>query len=232
MATKKYDQFTDGNELQAGDQVVGLRADDNTRFDFPGDGIKDASGNYFFKYATDGAAAGNFLQISNALDGSDVELITDGTDTNIDININPKGTGQVLVPTPTTGSAAATKDYVDSGSAGSFYYLFSVAATIANFSSTYNNGASGIGATLTALSNGAAVIDGVTLSVGDFVLFKDQSVTFQNGIYILTTNGTGGTPSIFTRDEMFDQIPEIKIGFSLGIVNGTVNSNTIYQQQP
>ena len=47
---------------------------------------------------------------------------------------------------------------------------------------TYNNG----NGTLTADANGALSVDGVTVSVNDRVLVKDQSSSVQNGIYKVT----------------------------------------------
>jgi hypothetical protein len=67
-------------------------------------------------------------------------------------------------------------------------------------SCTYNNGASGVGATLTATANGAlAAQDGVTLVLNDRLCVKDQAATLQNGIYRVTQVGSGGTPWILTR---------------------------------
>ncbi len=103
-------------------------------------------------------------------------------------------------------------------------------ATTANFSSTYSPGIGGVGATLTATANGAASIDGVSLSVNDVVLFKNQSSTFQNGLYYLSTNGTGGTPAIFTRSTDYDQPAEILPGDLISVVSGTVNANSSWQQ--
>lgn len=230
MATKKFSDFTDGNEIKLGDQIVGLRSGDNTRFDFPGTGIKDGNGNFIFKYSTAGAAAVNFATILNSLSGQPAKLTTDGIDSDIDFEFDLKGTGEVLVPTPTKGSAATTKDYVDSIANSVTYFIGTRVATDTNFIGTYNNGTAGIGATLTATANGAANIDGVALSTNDLVLFKNQTSTFQNGIYELTTNGTAGTPSIFTRSTLFDEPPEIKVGDSVSVTEGTINNKTIWQQ--
>jgi hypothetical protein len=48
------------------------------------------------------------------------------------------------------------------------------------------------GNVLTASSLGPLVVDGTTLGIGDRVLVKDQASQQQNGVYSLTTLGTGG----------------------------------------
>lgn len=102
------------------------------------------------------------------------------------------------------------------------------AATTSNYSATYSNGTAGVGATLTATSNGAAIIDGVTLSVNDIVLFKDQTSKFQNGLYYLSTNGDVSNPSIFTRSTNYDTSAEITPGTIAVVLSGTVNAKTLW----
>lgn len=100
MADVKFSQFTVGNEMMVGDVPVGLRTGQptlNFKFDFPGTGIKDASGNYLFQYATAGASAVNNLQLVNSLTTLPVILTAVGSDSNIDIAITPKGTGALIL---------------------------------------------------------------------------------------------------------------------------------------
>jgi hypothetical protein len=75
------------------------------------------------------------------------------------------------------------------------------AATTADLpASTYANGTNGDGATLTADANGAlAAQDGVSLSVGDRLLVKDQTAGLENGIYEVTALGDAGNPWVLTR---------------------------------
>ena len=75
------------------------------------------------------------------------------------------------------------------------------ATTGALAANTYNNGASGVGATLTANANAAlAAQDGVTLVAGDRLLVKNEATGANNGIYVLTQVGDGSHPYILTRD--------------------------------
>ena len=73
-------------------------------------------------------------------------------------------------------------------------------ATTANLSAAYSNGTLGVGATLT--NNGvqsALKIDELSLSIGNRVLVKNQTNQSQNGIYTVTSIGSGSTNWILTR---------------------------------
>lgn len=126
-------------------------------------------------------------------------------------------------------SALAVKTYVDSHIATSNFFISTLVATTGNLNATYDNGVAGIGATLTANSNGAASIDGISLSLGDIVLFKDQTNAFENGVYSVIQVGSVGTPAIYERYIYFDESAEIKQGYTTFTVQGTVNAKKGYQ---
>lgn len=64
----------------------------------------------------------------------------------------------------------------------------------------YSNGTSGVGATLTATTAGVFTHDVFNnFSVGDIILVKNQTSTFQNGIYEITTLGNDSTQWVLTR---------------------------------
>lgn len=126
-------------------------------------------------------------------------------------------------------SALAVKTYVDSHIATSNFFISTLVATTANLSAIYDNGIGGIGATLTANSNGAASIDGVSLSLGDIVLFKDQTSALENGVYSVIQVGSVGTPAIYERYIYFDESAEIKQGYTTFTVEGTINAKKGYQ---
>lgn len=105
------------------------------------------------------------------------------------------------------------------------------AASTANVSGyTYNNGVSGIGATLTQNSAAVVVIDGYTLLLNDRVLFKNQTTGANNGVYLITTLGTGVIPAIFTRALDYDQPSDMNNTGAIPVVNGTVNVSTSWLQ--
>jgi len=129
---------------------------------------------------------------------------------------------------PTANLGLATKQYVDGVVIQINYHESVVAATTANLTATYNNGTSGVGATLTNSGTQAAFsIDGVSPAINARVLVKNQTTQFQNGIYTLTTVGDGSTNWVLTRATDNDNNPsgEVKNGDELFCSGGTVNAN-------
>lgn len=147
---------------------------------------------------------------------------------------SPTFTGTVTVPTPANSTDAATKAYVDEVAEGLKTKPAVEIATTANISATYSNGTNGVGATLTANSNGAfPEIDGVTLTSTtpgqNGVLVKNQSNPAHNGRYDLTQVGNGSTPWILTRSTLCDQANEIP-GSYIFVKRGTINVGTGWVQ--
>ena len=156
------------------------------------------------------------------------------TSANKDININPHGTGTVKVPSGYEdrsgfdSQSLANKAYVDQVAQGLDTKPSCRAGTTADLSATYNNGSSGVGATLTASSNGAIVIDGVSLSVNDRVLVKNQTTAAENGIYVVSTQGDGSTAFVLTRATPEDQPSELSGGAFVFVEEGTANADNGY----
>ena len=107
----------------------------------------------------------------------------------------------VLNQDPTSALQAATKQYVDTIAAAGLHYHAPVRVqTTANLSATYNNGSSGVGATLTNSGTQAAIsIDNVTLSSADRVLVSEQTNAAHNGVYTVTNVGSASTNWVLTR---------------------------------
>lgn len=106
--------------------------------------------------------------------------------------------------TPTNATDIANKSYVDGLVTQGISYHDPVyvesPSTAGNLNATYNNGASGVGATLTnAGTQVALTIDGVLTTVGMRVLIYNQTNQFENGVYEVTTVGTGSTNWVLTR---------------------------------
>ena len=189
--------------------------------------INDANGNEYIKFQQT-ADAVNSLEVTNSATGNGAKLSTQGGDANIDLILDPKGSGVVDVNSsrisnltdPTQDQDAATKSYVDNVVNGLDVKESVQVATTANLASTYNNGAG----TLTASSNGALSIDGVTVSTNDRVLVKNQTDTKQNGIYVVTATGDGSNPFVLTRAGDADAASEITGGTFTFVEQGTANS--------
>jgi hypothetical protein len=104
-------------------------------------------------------------------------------------------------------------------------------ATTANLMATYNNGTTGLNATLT--NSGALApftVDGLTPALNSRILVKDQTTTFQNGIYTLSTAGTISVPWVLKRATDFDSVLEIQKGDAVYVSNGTTNGDTNWLQ--
>ena len=156
------------------------------------------------------------------------------TNTDGNVSINPNGTGVVSVNDsrltdvndPTDPKDAANKRYVDEVAQGLQAKPADDVATTGNLNATYDNGTSGVGATLTATTNGAfPQIDGYQLSVGETILVKDQTNKFENGSYELTQLGDASNPWILTRAPLVNESDEIPGAFEF-VVNGTQFGNS------
>lgn len=98
-------------------------------------------------------------------------------------------------------------------------------------SPTYNNGTSGVGATLTEASSGQiSSIDGVTPSNGTRLLVKDQVTDTQNGVYVVTDIGSVSTPYILTRTSDSDESSELTDQI-VSPSAGTVNKGKLFSQE-
>ena len=132
---------------------------------------------------------------------------------------------------PVSPLQAATKQYVDLIGSGLNFQSACYAATTANLNATYNNGAAGIGATLTnAGAQAAFATDGTTPALNARILVNNQTSQAQNGIYTLTTIGSGVTNWVLTRATDYDTIVEISPGDFLLVVNGTLFANSAWIQ--
>lgn len=135
------------------------------------------------------------------------------------------GTLILNTSSPTLALEAASKGYVDTVASGFTVILAAQAATTANLNAT--QAGAGIGATLTNAGAMAAFsVDGYAASLNDRILVKDQTLTEHNGVYTVTTVGSGAVNWVLTRATDYDQPAEIQPGTLIAVNNGTVNANT------
>ena len=152
------------------------------------------------------------------------------TNSNGDMVLAPNGTGSVTVPSGYSARAGfgsdslVNKSYVDSVANGLDVKASVRVATTANLSGTYDNSAG----TITAGSNGAISVDGVTLVVNDRVLVKDQTTGTQNGFYKVTATGGAGAAFVLTRTPDADAASELTAGAFTFTEEGTANADNGY----
>ena len=120
------------------------------------------------------------------------------------------GTNKITgLGTPTDGTDAATKAYVDSAAQGIDWKASVRAATTANVTLA------------SALENGDT-LDGVVLATGNRVLVKNQSTGSENGIYVVASSGAP------TRSTDCDIAAELTSNFAVFVEEGTLNADQGY----
>ena len=206
LTTDGYTYFTD----------MGISSSNYTSVDYP---LFTPNSGYVFHQGGDffiGNQTTNkdVVIFSGGVDVTDVVATFSGTDlsttlegaldvaTTLDVGgAATFGSTVLLDADPTLALQAATKQYVDTAvSTGLHIHTPVRVSTTANLTATYNNGSSGVGATLTNSGAQAALtVDGVALSVADRVLVWQQSAQAQNGVYVVTTVGSGSTNWVLTR---------------------------------
>ncbi len=160
--------------------------------------------------------------------------------TNTSINNVALTTGTIST-TPSSANDIVNKSYADSIASGINFHQACVYATTVDLGTViYNNGTSGVGATLTKdTPYSTLAIDGHTFvsptDIGKRVLVKNQSNTAYNGVYTVTDVGSGSTAWVLTRATDFDSagsgVDQIDAGDFFLITAGTVNANTSWVQQ-
>lgn len=133
-----------------------------------------------------------------------------------------------ITSTPSASTDAATVGYVQNFVAGLTPKGTADLATAGSAlpANAYNNGTSGVGATLTASANGVLTVDGIATTLGMLILVKDEVTTANNGLYLVTTAGASSVKYVLTRTTNFDQAAEIAGGFVFIGPSGSQNADT------
>ena len=101
------------------------------------------------------------------------------------------------------------------------------ASTGSNITGTYTQVGGGVGDTFTVTATGAFSLDGIAINtIGQRVLFKDQSTASQNGVYTATIVGTTGVSPVFTRALDYDTPADVNNTGAIPVQSGTVNATT------
>jgi hypothetical protein len=168
-----------------------------------------------FKAATGATAA--LVEFKNSSGTVVANIASNGT-----INV-----ASVTASNPgTTANDYATRAYVDSVTAGLNWHLAADYATADVLPScNYSNGTGGVGATLIGTTNGRLSVDSTEVSDTQSILVKNQAAATQNGIYVVTQQGSGSLPFILTRrsDANNNVAGELKRGDALLVLAGPTN---------
>ncbi len=111
---------------------------------------------------------------------------------------------------PSSGTDAATKQYVDNVARGLHWKQSVVAATTTN-------------GTLATAYDDASVVDGVTLATGDRILIKNQTDPIENGIYVVAASGAPTRAADMAATTAAD-------GVAVTVTEGTVNGDLVFIQ--
>lgn len=115
------------------------------------------------------------------------------------------------VQTPSAGTDASNKNYVDQA----------IAALNSFFDSKPSVRVATVAAgTLASSFANAQVVDGITLVTGDRILVKNQAAPAENGIYVVTA----GTPTRALDMDAWLEVP----GALIAVEQGSTNSDTIW----
>ncbi len=172
----------------------------------------DAANSDFAKFTTVGLEGRSYTEVMADLSGQA------GADFAMNTN---KLTG---LTDPSADQDAATKAYVDSIASGLDVKASCDVATAAALAACTASG-SGVGKTLTGDSVGVLTIDSVATVLNDRILVQDQSTGADNGIYDVTTEGTGGVAFVLTRSTDADEDAEVTAGMFTFIAEGTINGD-------
>ena len=165
----------------------------------------------------------------------------DPANISLDVSLVPSGGGTVAVSgaritnlaTPNAQNDAATKQYVDDVAQGlNVHDAANVAttgdlATLTGGTITYNNGTSGVGATLTlsgsptkTFTDAGTFDTGFTAVATNRILVRAESNPNYNGVYVVTSS------TVLTRAADYNTVPEVEAGdFIFVIAGGTYASS-------
>ena len=127
---------------------------------------------------------------------------------------------------PSSAQDAATKAYVDAARTGLDAKASARLASTANLSAptyTPTGGTSSRGQ----ITGAPSSLDGTSLSSGDRILLKDQSSGAQNGIWYVTTVGSGAN-GVWDRATDFDADAKVTAGAYVWVTEGSTQADTAW----
>jgi hypothetical protein len=146
-------------------------------------------------------------------------------------------TSGTISTAPVYGTDIVNKTYADAIASGvNFHPAVRLVTNTDLGTATYDNGSSGVGATITKSSSYAAlVIDTVTAAYQDRILVRAQANAALNGVYSVSNTGSGSYAWVLTRAYDYDVVGagvnEIDRGDLFYVLDGSVGAGTAWVQQ-
>ena len=152
----------------------------------------------------------------------------------IDMDGNKIVDGPAIAGAFTVASDYVTKAYVDASITGLNILTPAISSTVSDIlaDAVYNDGAQTITSNINEDINGEASLDTITSSlvVGSRILVKDLDDTVSNGVYEVTTVGSGAAQWVLTRTADLNTGTDAFQAFIL-VQEGTINGGNGYVQQ-
>ena len=225
-----------------GNNALEVGPDNNNNLDFVGDAtsiniIGDPDSNTLTANVILPAQYTVLVSDTSSIDGivpdsvAGTPLCSSGSSANPAYDRSPVVDAITINNAPVNPTDGTNKAYVDLIASGLNFVNTCYASTTANLNATYNNGAAGVGATLTnAGALAAFTTDGTSPAINARILVRLQTTQADNGVYALTTVGDGATPWVLTRTTDYDTAAEILPGDIVPVSDGTLYADTLWIQ--
>lgn len=129
------------------------------------------------------------------------------------------------VATPVNATDVANKAYVDAAVTGLDFKQNARLGTVTALPANTAAG-SGAGKTLTATTNGALLVDGIAVAVGNRILVKNEAASANNGVYVVTATGSPTATYVLTRATDSDTNAEVHANEFLFVSEGNTIADT------
>lgn len=225
---KKFSQFTQQGTPRVGASFVGLWAGNNAQFDFPGQGVGDATGQFLLKWISGGIGATNYIQVTTGLSGDPAMISVDGGDANVDLLINSKADGDITLTPPQAGNINLSL-----GGAGNINLGTNAGKIVINSTTGINaildedNMASNSNTAVPTQQSVKAYVDGQTTPILNqtFITNTDETSTLPNSNQLLgTANQITATDGVLSFPNMVIFPGSVEVDTNLALSSNQIST--------